>query len=217
MRKYMLLVVAIFLTLTGCTKVDDSNLDSVVNSEVASGQVLVNQVARGYKYYLPRGVLVIQDHDFNQQFSLLDTYMYMYVDIVSYYYKNSLNDSDNRDNSYYYKAISHEDKTGYVLIRQEDNEYFVKIVYNYAKCEGYTRKDNLAKLVSYAIIILDSIQYNDMLVEKLINDTNVTSSEITYEIDKPVDSESKFSQYLSEYVSEEDTDDVVLPDEYKSE
>ena len=119
---------------------------------------------------------------------------------------------------YFYQNIEKDGKTGYVGIRQEGEKYFVKIVYNYAKIEAYVSENQISSTISYAMILLNSIRYNDTLIDRIVNDTSVNSSEITYEIDKPSGSESKFSQYLSEYVQEEDDDnDVVLPDEYENE
>ncbi len=203
--------------MTGCTSINNNDLGLIIDEEINSPLVLVNQVARGYKYYLPKGVMIKEDNDYNQKFMLLDTNMYMYVDIVSYYYKNELNYNMEQDYNYFHKEINKDDKKGYVVVSEENGKYFVKIVYNYAKCEAYTTKNNIASVVSYAMIMLDSIEYNDVLIEKILSDTSVSTSEVTYEIDKPSDSESKFSQYLSEYVQEEDTKDSVLPDEYKSE
>ncbi len=202
--------------MTGCTDINSQELGLLIDEEVNSSLKLANQVAKGYKYYLPKGVMIKEDNDFNQKFMLLNSYMYLYVDIVSYYYKNDFNYEMEKDYNYYQKELVHGDKKGYVVISKENDNYFVKVVYNYAKCEVYTNKSNLSSVVSYAMIILDSIEYNDVLIDKIISDTSVSTSDVTYEINKPNDSESKFSQYLNEYVQEETTNNV-LPDEYKNE
>ena len=61
-------------------------------------------------------------------------------------------------------------------------------------------------------MILNSIDYNDKLIEKYILDENITSNDTLYNIEKPENSESKFNQYLQEYVDEEDQI-TILPDE----
>ena len=53
------------------------------------------------------------------------------------------------------------------------------------------------------------IPYNDNLIEKILQDDYYSSSFKEYKIKKPEDAESKFSEYLSEYVGEEDS---IIPD-----
>jgi len=55
------------------------------------------------------------------------------------------------------------------------------------------------------MIILDSIDYNDKLIKNIIDDEYTLGTDKEYKIDKPKDAESKFSEYLSEYVGEEET------------
>ncbi len=93
MKKKIVLLLIIVSLMTGCTSINNNDLGLIIDEEVNSSLVLANQVARGYKYYLPKGVMIKEDNDYNQKFMLLDTSMYMYVDIVSYYYKNELNDN----------------------------------------------------------------------------------------------------------------------------
>ena len=136
--------------------------------------------------------------------------MYLYVDVISYYYKNNLNldDKDSSDCSYYYK-INNNNKNGYVKITKDKDKYFMKVVYNYAKIETYVEEYELADILSYSMIILNSINYNDNLIEKILQDDYYSSSFKEYKIKKPEDAESKFSEYLSEYVGEEDS---IIPD-----
>lgn len=57
----------------------------------------------GYKYYLPIGVSKVYDKDYNQRLKIENLYLYLYVDIVSYYYRNSLNFNEEGTDCYYYK------------------------------------------------------------------------------------------------------------------
>ena len=136
----------------------------------------------------------------------------LYVDIVSYYYKNNLNyELDNKNDSYYYNKFN----DGYIVINKEEDIYYLKIVYNYAKIESYVKKDDLIDIISYSTIILNSISYNDTLIDNIILKGENYSNEITYEINKPNDSSSKFSEYLQEYVQEnnEEENNNILPEE----
>ena len=96
-----------------------------------------------------------------------------------------------------------------IKITKDKDKYFMKVVYNYAKIETYVEEYELADILSYSMIILNSINYNDNLIEKILQDDYYSSSFKEYKIKKPEDAESKFSEYLSEYVGEEDS---IIPD-----
>ena len=85
-------------------------------------------------------------------------------------------------------------------------------MYNYANIEFYTTKDKISNLVGYSTIIINNIEYNDILIEKMLENNEIKTGEKIYEINKPDNSESKFSDYLQEYVSDEEKIEV-LPDE----
>jgi len=211
MKKTFILLL-LTLILTGCTRIDNKEeYKDITNIIVNSSNNLVNTATKGYKYYLPKGVSVIQNMDFNQKFRITDNDVYLYADTISYYYKKNL--SYNKDDyNYYFSNINSKDKVGYIGINKEGESYFVKIVYNYSTMEFYTTKDKLSALIGYSTIILDSIVYNDILIKEMLENNDVSTNEKIYEIQKPDDSESKFSDYLQEYVSDEEKVDV-LPDE----
>ena len=208
MRKKIIFLVVLLFILTGCTKIDtyDNNYGNVINNVLAYNNDYVNNASIGYKYYLPKGIKVIINKDYNQTFKYLDNYMYLYVDVVSYYYKNNLNLKDSNTNHYYYSNIN--DK-GYIVIDNVNDRYFLKIVYNYAKIEAYCDSKDLNVMINYAMIILNSIDYNDITIESILNNNNVNSSEISYEIKGP-NNDNGFLQYLEEYV-ESDEEEELLP------
>ena len=74
-------------------------------------------------------------------------------------------------------------------------------------------KENLSNLVAYATLIAANIEYNDILILEIIEDNDIKSSDTIYSILKPNDSESKFNEYLEEYVQEDEKIEA-LPDEY---
>lgn len=214
MKKKFLLIMVLLLCAS-CTRVNDKNYDDIVMNVTRNNSNIYNTTSLGYKYYLPLGVSKVYDKDYNQRFKVNDTYMYLYVDIVSYYYKNNLNLSDSDiNNCYYYSSIKSDDnKTGYVKITKEDNDkYFIKIVYNYAKIESYVNDYEISDILSYSMIILDSISYNDKLVENILLEEYYSSSSKEYKIKKPENTESKFSEYLSEYVADEESKIPDLPE-----
>ena len=62
-------------------------------------------VSTGYKLYIPTGVKQVSDKNFNQKLKIRDRYVYLYVDTISYYYKNTLNYKKSEEYNYYYKEI----------------------------------------------------------------------------------------------------------------
>lgn len=209
MKKILILSLTLFLCV-GCMRIDNvTNLDSIVDEVISTNKDFVNTASLGYKYYLPTDVSKVYDKDYNQKFKVDDVYMYLYVDAVSYYYRNSLNFSLENENNYYYRKINNAEKIGYIKITEEEDRYFLKIVYNYAKIESYVPKTKLNNILTYSMVILDSIEYNNNLIEKILEDEYFSSVDEEYQIQKPEDAESKFSEYLSEYVQEEES---VIPD-----
>lgn len=212
-KVFILLPISILLLCVGCTRIDNlGNYDVIINDVINNKKNVVNTASLGYKYYLPLGVAKVYDKDFNQRLKINNEYMYLYVDIVSYYYHNSLNFDEDNANSYYYTKINNGNKTGYVKITDDGEKYFIKIVYNYAKVESYTAKTNINNILANSMIILNSIEYNDSLIEKILEDERFSSIDKEYKIKKPDDAESKFSEYLSEYVQEEENVTPELPE-----
>lgn len=213
MKKLFILSLVLVLCV-GCTRIDNTlNYDTVVDTVISDSKKTSNTTSLGYKYYLPLGVSKVYDKDYNQKLKIEDTFLYLYVDAVSYYYHNSLNFNDEDSSSYYYRRISNAEKMGYVKItEEEENKYFIKIVYNYAKIEAYTTKTKINKILANSMIILDSIDYNDNLIKKILEDEYFSSIDKEYKINKPENTESKFSEYLSEYVQEEESTIPDLPE-----
>lgn len=204
-------MVIIALILTGCTRIN-SNVDNIISATMTREINSVNTVSTGYELYIPVGVMQLVDNEYNQKFKIRDTYVYLYVDTVSYYYKNNLNYKSDGDYDYYYKEIALNGKTGYVGINKLDNgSFFVEIVYNYSKIEFYTNSEDFPIVIADSLMIVNSIKYNDNLIKLELDNTTSDGREVKYELDKPKDSESTFSQTLQEFVDEEESE-VVLPD-----
>lgn len=210
--KKIIIPLLMIIALTGCSKINNktTNYVDVINDIISYDNKKVNTSSYGYNYYLPIGVNVVYDGKLNKEFKVKDNKLMLYVDVVSYFYKNSLNYEFDNSNSYYYSKLNN----GYILINEEDNTYYLKIIYNYAKIESYVKKEDLVDVISYSTIILNSISYNDNLISNIIEKGENYNNEITYEIDKPNNSESKFREYLQEYVQEnkEETNDILPED-----
>ena len=64
--KKIILVICLLL-LSGCSivRIDTSNIDNIVSIVLSKDNKLYNQVGKGYKYYVPRGVSYIDTSDYN--------------------------------------------------------------------------------------------------------------------------------------------------------
>lgn len=212
MKKVLILCVLLILCI-GCTRIDNiKDYKVVIDNVIERNNIDTNTASMGYKYYLPIGVRKVYDKDYNQKFRYEDVDIYLYVDAVSYYHHNTLNfNEDKKDNDFYYKIVN-SDKIGYVIVTKNADDYFVKIVYNYAKIESHVPKEKLNEVIANSMIILNSINYNDNLIKKILEDEYYSSTAEEYKIKKPDNTTSKFSEYLSEYVVDEETTVPDLPE-----
>ena len=211
MHKKILLICLTFL-LVGCTRTDKTEDYMALINNCLSIKADTNDVSIGYKYYVPKGIRKINDYDYNQVFLANNTKIYLYVDIISYYYKKELQYEKN-DNSIYNKKINYNGKIGYIDVSKKDKDYFIKIVYNYSKIEVYTDENNINKMITLSSIILNSITYNDKIIENVLEGDFGEFRELTYEIEKPSDASNNFSQYLEEYVQKEEKEEKEKKEE----
>ena len=211
-KKSFIFFVIFALLLSGCTKITN-NLDEVVNAVMTKDKLTVNTVSTGYEIYIPTGVKQVSDSEYNQKFKIKNRYIYLYVDTVSYYYKNSLNYKNEEAYSYYYKELNLNGKTGYIGINKiEDDLYFCETIYNYSKIEFYSNLDDLPYILANTLMMQKSIKYNDNLISIELDNDVSDGRELKYELDSPKDSESTFSDYLQEYVPDEEPE-VTLPED----
>ena len=211
-KKSFIFFVIFALLLSGCTKITN-NLDEVVSAVMTNSKLTANTVSTGYEIYIPTGVKQVIDSEYNQKFKIRNRYIYLYVDTISYYYKNNLNYKSDESYNYYYKELNLNGKTGYVGINKvEDDLYFCEIIYNYSKTEFYSNMDDLPYILANTLIMQKSIKYNDNLISMELESNVSDGRELKYELDSPKDSESTFSDYLQEYVPDDDTE-VTLPED----
>ncbi len=209
-NKKFIFFVAIILLLSGCTRITN-NLDDVIDATMINKKMPVNTVSTGYEIYIPTGVGQVFDSQYNQKFKIKNRYVYLYVDTISYYYKNMLNYKSDEEYNYYYRELKIKDKTGYIGINKvEEDLYFCEIIYNYSKIEFYANLDDLSLIVANSLIMQKSITYNNNLIKKELENNIKDGREITYELAGPKDNKSTFSYYLQEDVDEEE--ETQLPE-----
>ena len=206
MKKVILALFALII-LTGCTNINKISLDEIIDNGIKEEIKLNNEYRTGYKYYLPRGLNIVNQSDYNEKINNDRYTYYLYVDIISYY--NNVKESfyPHKDN-YYSKALTNKDKFGYVNIKTLNDKYLVEIMYNYAKIEVIVKKYDLNATVANAITILNSIQYNKSIIENVIGDNVLQFKETEMNIFDTKDTESNYLHYDEIYGQYDDSNEV---------
>ena len=188
-----ILIILLLLTLTGCSivRIDVSSIDNTVDVILSKKNTLYNEDGQGYKYYIPNGVTHIDTNDLMHTLYYNGEYLYLYVDIVSYYYKNDINYKKS-NNSYFYKKINNGKQKGYVEVTQQDNLYYVNFYYNYARIEALVTKENLNTTIMNASYILSTINYNKKLIKTMLDEEYFTNKTGKYDLYKKKKKTEKF-------------------------
>lgn len=198
-------IIICLLFLTACTKqtyyINNLSYEDIINVSINDSGKTTNTNNKGYKYYLPTGFIVSKDNGYNQELLSDDnTRYYLNIDIVSYYYKNKLKTSHDL-NDYKYYEFENNNKSGYLKITQNNDTFFVELCYNYAIIEVEVKESNIRYAISRGIIILNSIEYNDLIIQKYIGNNDIDNAETVYKIPEPKDKDS--SKNILEYMGEE--------------
>ena len=206
--KKLFLLGAILLMLTGCSSIESSSIDTILNDGLNSRVTATNVNRMGYRYYLPRGLVLKSSEDFNEIISDQKYLYYLYVDIVSFNSKVGFTYNVNQD-AYYSSSLTYQGENGYIEINNyESDQYLIEIMYNYAKIEVVAYEDDINRVVAYAISILSSITYNNNVIENYLGDDVFLSSEEAYDIFEIVGSDN----YLEFTEDTEETDEIIDPD-----
>ncbi len=199
MKKLMIVFLSLLL-LTGCTfvKVSDRDVETIIDDVLSKNVQLYNNVFEGYKFYAPRGLKVIDKNKYNCKILSEENVLYLYVDVVSYYYKikNEFNTNEDRVLS---KIIDFDGKSGYIQVTEVNNKYFVEFMYNYSKIETYIEKEYLKDTVLNMTYILSSINYNDKVIETLIHEDTLDYKEEKFDLFESKTENSNFLQALEKY------------------
>jgi len=184
MKKIVLLLCLVIL-LTGCNieTVNNDNIDSIIHSVLKKDIDLANSYFTGYKYYLPRGVKIVNKKEYNAKLISGKNSYYLFVDVIAYY--NKVQPKFVPSNGYYSKELNYNNKKGYIEITKHEELYFVEIMYNYAKIETLVSKKDLNTTLINACYILSSVDFNDKVIETLIGDNVLDYKETIYDIFGP--------------------------------
>ena len=193
MKRLLILLTLVFL-VTGCSinQVENKNYDKLINDVLVYETNLSNKSFSGYKFYLPRDVKLIKKNNQNYYLSFNNNKIYMYVDVVAYYNKVKTDYKINNE-IYYSRLLMKDDKSGFINITKEDNQFFVEMEYNYAKMEAYVKEKDLSRTVRRMCIILNSFKYNDKVIASMIGENHISYEEEEFKLFK---SEGNTEDYL---------------------
>ena len=177
MKKVLLL--SLLLLLCGCSivRIDTSSIDNIVEVILSKDNNLYNQIGKGYKYYVPRGVSYMDTNDYNDVLYSNGDYYYLYIDVISYYYDVVKDYQENKE-AYYSKKIDINGKTGYLEINEQKNgRYFIEFMYNYSKMEVETDYEDINDVVLNMTYILSTVKFNDNIIKIILDDDFLVSEE----------------------------------------
>ncbi len=197
------------LLLTGCTVENMSGFSLEENVEYAINQdiTLANVNNRGYKYYLPNNMSILDDQEYNQIIICDDTKIYLFVDVISYY--NNVEVDYNTDNDLYkFMVLGNGEKQGYLKIFKYNDEFLVEIVYNYGIIEMLVDENKMEKLIVDSIYMLSSIRYNRTVITKLVGEGVFESKETIYEIFGPAVEKKHTLDYIKGNEGNEDPESI---------
>lgn len=198
--KKLLFLSCMILLLNGCSivYVDRQSIDEIVDSVLSSNTNLNSVSLEGYSYFLPQDVNLSKNDKENSVLYYNHKKMYLYVDLISYYHKVDNEYQENED-FYYSKSINKNGYKGYLVVTNVSDNYFIEFMYKYSKMEAYVNKENLNKTITKMAYILNSIQFNDSVLESLIGENSLSYTEEKFNIFKPNGEESDFLDYVEKY------------------
>ena len=204
MYKKFIIIICLLL-LVGCTNrnINKLSLNELVDESLNNGKIKTNINSKGFKYYLPNGFTLVKDNGYIHELHSKNNTYYLNVDVISYFYKNELSTNHELDDYEYYE-FEKNDKKGYLRITKNNDNFFVELCYNYAIIEVEVKESDLRYVVSRGMSILSSIEYNDLVIEKNINDGDIEGKETVYKIPEP---ENKNTKNILEYIDDSDIEE----------
>lgn len=210
MKKIILLIISLML-LSGCTKIDNQNIDALIDQIASSENKHQNTYKNGYKFYLPSNIKIKNSYGKNVVLTENNLNYYMFVDLISYYNKAELNYKTN-EKALLSKQINNNEKKGYIEVNQKNDKYLIEIMYNYAKIELMVDENNIYTSIVNSLIILTSIDYTDDIIKNMLEDDILNYSEETFSLFETESDDSNFLKVVEEYdnYNEEEIPDYDL-------
>lgn len=213
MKKIFVLLALVFL-ITGCgiKVMPDDNLEEVIDEVLTSKDDLKNQYFAGYRYYLPRGVSLIEKFDYNTTLLYMGNKMYLYVDIISYHHKVE-EDYELEEDIYFSKLLEHDNKKGYINVYQENNGYYIEVKYNYGKIEAYAEEEYLTNTIMNSLYILKTLKFNDAVIDSLIGENKIEYKEENFDLFKSESDNNGYLDIIEKNDEKYEEDDELVDDD----
>jgi hypothetical protein len=218
MRKCLIILIVSLTFFTGCSikKVETDSLKNIFETVLYRKKKLSNTYMNGYKFYLPKGVTIIDKNEYNLKLKDQKTYYYLYVDTIAYHYKTNNTFTINNKN-FFSEILENGNLSGYIDIEEDEDRYFVVLMYNYAKIESYVPKDYLNDALTNMSYVLSTINFNDKVIEEYVGNKGTVSQEESFDIFDSKKESDSFLKYEEEYGTYKEPiiidDDVVDIDE----
>lgn len=205
--KKVILMILICGFLTGCVSIHDASIDDLVATTINSKFSLYNHVNRGFKYYLPRELVISKSDEYNEIIKSKYYDYYLYVDLVRYF-NNDSEEYEVNDKIYYSVILNKDDKKGILNITElEDKEYLIKASFNYANIEVKVKEKDINEAVINALTILTSIDFNYDVVKNLLQDDKLSSKEEQVDVFKGDLSEDAYLDIEDEIYTDDENKD----------
>ncbi len=213
MKKLLITLFIIPFIVCGCVEVSNKSVSDVFETILYQDNNLSNVYMDGYSIYIPHGLTIIDKSDYNLIIQDNKIIYYLYIDTIAHHY-NIENSFVEKSNHFYSKKFSYGNKIGYVDIIENKDNYFVVIMYNYAKIESYIPKSEFDIALINISSILSSVKYNDIVINKKIGDNGTVFKEERFNLfDSTTSTDDNFLKYESEYGTYKDEIKINLDDD----
>ena len=175
-KKILLIILSCFI-LVGCTNLKNVSYDEIMNNLTLAPK-RANVHRQGYQFFIPQGMQVKKAGISYVILSSNNIDYYLYVDLISYNAKDDSFTYEINKDALYSTTLNYQNKKGYVEVKlQENNQYLIEIMYNYAKIEVMVDESKVKECLSNSATILNSIRFDDLVIKNLLNDDNLDYTE----------------------------------------
>ena len=202
--KLFVLLLSVFV-LSGCVNVKTDSIEQITKYIISSKRELYNNYNRGYKFYIPKGLSASKTDNLNVIIKSQNYDYYLYVDLVSYY--NKVEFTYNTDSSLYYSS-NIKGKDGLLNITKLYDGYLIHIQYNYAKLEVVVSEKEIKNALSNALIIVNSIKYNDNTIRAMLDEGVLSTNEKVVEVFNNSNNSTDLQEIDDDVYIEDDDIDV---------
>ena len=204
MKKILVTLLISIVLVSGCSKISSNSVSDMLETILYKENNLVNTYMDGYELYLPQGINVVNKKSYNLEIKDKKNYYYLYVDTIAYYYQQENTFKENTSH-FYSKKFEFQGKNGFIDIVENNDYYFVVLMYNYAKIETYVLKKDFDISFINMCSILSSIKYNDNVIKEHVGKDGMIFQEERFNIFESKNENNNFLKYEEKYGTYKET------------